>query len=236
VTRGGLPKEPTDDGVVYLDEDGSPEDVARALAEAARAVEAVEERHRGVAPSGEAETVAEAPGPRSREQAMEHLLATEHERASQAEDEAGQLRETLQRKVADFENLKKRTERDKNDYLRFALTEVMRDILGVLDNLERALHHNANGAPPADFGAGIEMIVRQLTELLRRYGVMEVPALGTPFDPNVHEAVMLEETTSAPPGTVVEVFQKGYTLNERLLRPTMVKVSAAPSADSEAEG
>jgi len=74
------------------------------------------------------------------------------------------------------------------------------------------------------------MIARQLGEVLRKYGVSEVPALDTPFDPQFHEAVMREETVEVPPGTVVQVFQKGYVLNDRLLRPAMVKVSAAPAA------
>ena len=141
----------------------------------------------------------------------------------------GRLREALLRKVADFENLKKRAEREKADYIRFGLTETMRDLLGVLDNFERALAH-APAAGVEDFRAGVEMIARQLSDVLRKYGVTEVPALDTPFDPQFHEAVMREETSEVPPGTVLQVFQKGYVLNDRLLRPAMVKVSAAPAA------
>ena len=74
------------------------------------------------------------------------------------------------------------------------------------------------------------MIARQLSEVLRKYGVTEIPALGTPFDPQFHEAVMRRRPADVPPGTVLEVFQKGYVLNDRLLRPAMVKVSAVPAA------
>jgi len=77
------------------------------------------------------------------------------------------------------------------------------------------------------------MIARQLTEVLRKYGVTEVPALGTPFDPQFHEAMMRGESAEVPPGTVIEVFQKGYVLNDRLLRPAMVKVSAVPAAPAD---
>jgi molecular chaperone GrpE len=221
---------PPEDEVVYLDEDGGPEDVASALEAAERAVAAVEERHKtashGIRPVGE--EVPEADGT-SEPVVPGGRLAEERERALRAEEEAGRLREALLRKAADFENLKRRSEREKTDYYRFALTEVLRDILGVVDNFERALAHApASGAE--DFRAGVEMIARQLNELLRKYGVTEVPAVGEPFDPQYHEAVMREETDAAPHGTVLEVFQRGYVLNERLLRPAMVKVSAVPAA------
>lgn len=221
---------PPDDEVVYLDEDGGADDVASALEAAERAVAAVEERHKtaphGIRPSGEtaaAAETAEAPaaaGPSD--------LSEERERAVRAEEEAGRLREALLRKAADFENLKKRSEREKAEYTRYALTETMRDLLGVLDNFERALEHApASGAD--DFRAGVEMISRQLAEVLRRYGVSEVEALGAPFDPQFHEAIMREDSSEVPPGTVLQVFQKGYVLNERLLRAARVKVSAAPA-------
>lgn len=225
---------PPEDEVVYLDEDGGPEDVANALEAAERAVAAVEERHR-TAPHG-IRPVAVGPGAGAEEAAPSTAppgrLEEERERALLAEEEAGRLREALLRKAADFENLKRRAERDKADYVKFALTETMRDLVGVLDNLDRALT-NAPAEGADDFRAGVEMIARQLSEVLRKYGVTEIPALGTPFDPQFHEAMMRGEASDVPPGTVIEVFQKGYVLNERLLRPTMVKVSAIASGPAE---
>lgn len=223
---------PPDDEVVYLDEDGGPEDVASALEAAERAVAAVEERHHKAAPAGirpagdvaELDVAGPEPVP-----AVDERLEAERERAVRAEEEAGRLREALLRKAADFENLKKRAEREKADFLRYGLSETMRDLLGVLDNFERALAH-APAAGADDFRTGVEMIARQLADVLRKYGVSEVPALDTPFDPQFHEAVMREESAEVPPGTVIQVFQKGYVLNDRLLRPAMVKVSAAPAA------
>ncbi|MBK6404308.1 MAG: nucleotide exchange factor GrpE [Holophagales bacterium] len=225
---------PPEDEVVYLDEDGGPEDVANALEAAERAVAAVEERHR-TAPHG-IRPVPVGPDPGAEEAAPStapsERLEEERERALLAEEEAGRLREALLRKAADFENLKRRAERDKADYVKYALTETMRDLVGVLDNLDRALTH-APASGSDDFRAGVEMIARQLSEVLRKYGVTEIAALGTPFDPQFHEAMMRGESSDVPPGTVIEVFQKGYVLNERLLRPSMVKVSALAAGPSE---
>lgn len=242
--RRGVP--PDEEDVVFLDEGGA-DDVARALAEAEAAVAAVREKHRHTAapppgPEAAAEPAPPAEGPSGealrRSEAVALLLRAEadalrgeidavRERAAAADEEAAKLRETLARKVADFENLKRRTEREKSDYFKFALTEVFRDLLTVLDNLERAIAH-APVEGSQEFRVGVEMIGRQFGETLRRYGLAEVPALGRPFDPTYHEAVQLEVSASAAPGSVLEVFQKGYLLNERLLRPALVKVAAAP--------
>lgn len=244
-----------DDGIIFLETE-SRDAVAKALEEAERAIEAVEERHRQKldetvpavmkpdppAPAPAAPAVA-APDPRvatleaelaaavDRARRAHDELEGTRERAIRAEEEGGRLREALLRKSADFDNLKKRTEKDKAEYFKFALADTFHDILGVLDNFERALAHRGD-ASSEDFQAGIDMIARQLRDSLRKYGLVEVPALGLPFDPNVHEAVVKEETADAPPGTVLEVFQKGYMLNERLLRPARVKVAGAPGREN----
>jgi molecular chaperone GrpE len=228
VEKDGRPVPPEDE-VVYLDEDGGPDDVADALEAAERAVAAVEERHK-TAPHGIRPATEPPPAPGPEEEAIPPgRLAEEAERALRAEEESGRLREALLRKAADFENLKRRSEREKADYTRYALSETMRDLVAVLDNFERALAH-APSAGADDFRTGVEMIGRQLAEVLRKYGVSEIVALGEPFDPQFHEAMMREESAAVPPGTVLEVLQKGYVLNDRLLRPVMVKVSAAPAA------
>ena len=241
------PKKPRreDEDIIFLETE-SRSDVARALAEAERAIEAVEEKHRktdGARPVAVAPPVPDpppappappVPDPRlavleERQTALEEQLAKERERAIRAEEDSGRVREALLRKSADFDNLKRRTEKDKAEYFRFALAEAFVDILSVLDNFERALAHRAD-APGDEFHAGIDMIARQLADTLRKYGVVEVPASGIPFDPNVHEAVVREETESVAPGTVLEVLQKGYLLNDRLLRPARVKVAALRAA------
>jgi molecular chaperone GrpE len=232
------PKKPRHEEDIIFLETESRDDVARALAEAEKAVRIVEDRHRkqeGARPAPVALAEPdpprpEAPDPRIAE--LEGRLAKERERALQAEEEGGRAREALLRKSADFDNLKRRTEKDKSDYYRFALSEAFTDLLGVLDNFERALAHRGD-ATGNEFQAGIDMIARQFGETLRKYGVTEVPAVKLAFDPNVHEAVVREETESAVPGTVLEVLQKGYLLHDRLLRPARVKV-AAPRSGAEA--
>jgi len=234
VSRPPRPPSSPEDGVVYLESDGRDE-IARALAEAERAVAAVEEKRRqGEVPAGEppaASGVAEAAEASFSQLATR--LADVEERLLAEQEESGRVREALLRKTAEFDNLKRRAEKEKTDYFKFALSEVFRDLLDVLDNFERALRHLSNGDAEAgtDVHVGIEMISRQLGEVLRKYGLEEVSALGLPFDPNVHEAVVREETRVSPPGTILDVLQKGYLLNSRLLRPAKVKVAAAPRTD-----
>ncbi len=236
------------DEVVFLD-DANGQDVAQAVEEAVRAVTAVEARHRHAGPGsvfpppvkrddvspGRSELLElpELPEPQEPYEAgraarLEAELGAERERAVKAQEESQQLREALLRKTADFENVKRRTEKEKNDHFRFALAEAFRDLLGVVDNFERALAHAPEGIRSGDFCVGVEMIARQLSEVLRHYGLTEVPADHLPFDPAVHEAVAREEMADVAPGVVLAVFQKGYFLNDRLLRPAMVKVSALP--------
>jgi molecular chaperone GrpE len=239
VSRPRRPPQTPDDGIVYLDSEGKDE-IARALAEAERAVEAVEEKLRQSElppaepqlPAPAAAPAAPATGAEARFSELASRLADVEERLLKEQEESGRLREALLRKTADYDNLRRRTEKEKSEFFRFALSEIFGDLLDVLDNFERALSHLSNGdaAAGTDVHVGIEMIARQLGDILKRYGLAEVPALGLPFDPNVHEAVMREETHATSPGTVLEVLQKGYVLNNRLLRPAKVKVAGAPAA------
>ena len=126
------------------------------------------------------------------------------------------------RAVADFENFRKRSEREKADFFRYATAGVLRDLLPVLDNFDRALDHAAEGD---DFHKGVLMIYKQLYEVLQKHGLKAIDETGVHFDPNIHEGVMREEDPSVPSHTVVAVLQKGYFLHDRLLRPAMVKVA-----------
>ena len=123
---------------------------------------------------------------------------------------------------AEFENFKKRLEREREERERRALASAFLDLLPVVDNLERALI--AKGGVD-DLRKGVELVARQLVEILRRFGLAEIPAVGQPFDPRVHEAVAREESDEVEVPTVVAELQRGYWLNERLLRPAMVKVA-----------
>lgn len=153
-------------------------------------------------------------------------------RLEDTERELVEMRDRHLRKLAEFENFKKRTEKEKADYFRFALADLFREIIPVLDNFERALAHRGVGAEADEYHQGISLIYRQLSEILKRRGLNEVPTDGG-FDPNLHEAVIREETAEAEPNTILEVLQKGYFLHDRLLRPAFVKVAVSPESGAE---
>lgn len=125
------------------------------------------------------------------------------------------------RLMADFQNYKKRVEKEKTDLYSYANEKIVTELLDVLDNFERALSHEDAGD---GFKEGMEMIFKQLLGVLEKSGLAEIPALGEDFDPNFHNAVMTEETEEYESGKVSGVLQKGYTLNGKVIRPTMVKV------------
>ena len=125
------------------------------------------------------------------------------------------------RLMADFQNYKKRVEKEKQDLYSYANEDIMRELLNVMDNFERAMEHDADEG----FREGIEMIFKQLSDVLEKSGLAEISALGEEFDPNVHNAVMTEETEDYESGKVSGVMQKGYTLNGKVIRPAMVKVA-----------
>ncbi|HYC88465.1 MAG TPA: nucleotide exchange factor GrpE [Thermoanaerobaculia bacterium] len=126
------------------------------------------------------------------------------------------------RAVADFDNFRKRSERERADFARYATSGVLREILPVLDNFDRALEHAEEGD---DFHKGVLMIYKQLFDVLQKHGLKVIDETGVHFDPNIHEGVIREEDPSVPSHTVTAVLQKGYFLHDRLLRPAMVKVA-----------
>ncbi len=140
--------------------------------------------------------------------------------------EASEMRELAQRKQAEFENYRKRMERERLDLARYAGADVVKEVLPVLDNLERALRA---GGTEEQLRDGVAIIHRQLEEILARLGLAEVESRGKPFDPHIHEAVSQQETAEHPDGTVLDVFQKGYLFKDRLIRPAMVSVARKPS-------
>lgn len=135
------------------------------------------------------------------------------------------LRDRHLRLLADFDNYRKRADREREDRARQALADSLRELLPVIDNLARAL---AAGGRLEDLRLGVEMTARQFGDTLRRLGVEEVPGEGSPFDPREHEAVSRVESPAVAAPTVVEVFQRGYRLGGRLLRPAMVRVAVPP--------
>lgn len=137
-------------------------------------------------------------------------------------EENQQLRDRYLRTLADFENVRKRTEREKADFYKYAVASVMKDILPVLDNFDRAVEHATDSD---EFHTGVLLIYKQLYDVLQKHGLRPIEESGVHFDPNIHEAVVREEDDSVPSHTVVSILQKGYFLHDRLLRPALVKVA-----------
>lgn len=129
------------------------------------------------------------------------------------------------RAQAEMENMRKRYQREKGEWAKFANESIIRDLLPVMDNLGKATAHASNEISLEDLKEGVELTLKGLKEVLSRAGLEEVKALGEKFDPNFHEAISLKEDDVAENGTVLIEVQKGYTLNGRLVRPAMVVVS-----------
>jgi molecular chaperone GrpE len=131
----------------------------------------------------------------------------------------------LLRKTAEFDNYRKRVERDRQATSESLTAEVMRDLLPLVDDLERALKADAGSEGAESYRRGVELIQRQLLEILRRRGVTPIETLGTDFDPHFHQAVAYDTSEGHRDGEVIEEFARGYMLGDRLLRPAMVKVA-----------
>jgi molecular chaperone GrpE len=155
-----------------------------------------------------------------------------------------ELKDRLLRIVADHENFKKRSERERRELRNRAVADVIRELLPVLDNFERAIHSGQAHEPDSELLTGIEMVHEQFHEIFARLGVSVIGEEGVPFDPMIHEGVSREENPDVPSHTVVQVLQKGYALGGRLLRPAMVRVAVggpdqperAANEDSTADG
>ncbi|MCH9646892.1 MAG: nucleotide exchange factor GrpE [Deltaproteobacteria bacterium] len=185
-----------------------------AMREAVAAVEAVEKKKAGKGGDEEMSTEAD-------EEAVREIERLQKEVAT--------LKDASLRTLADFENYRKRMEREQKEVRRYALLEPMREFLPVVDNLQRALGSDGRAE---DLKLGVEMILNQMAGLLQRFDVKEVEALGETFDPAVHEAVLRDTSSEVTEPTVTDELQKGYILHERLLRPAMVKVSMPEAGGS----
>jgi len=137
----------------------------------------------------------------------------------------------LLRLAADFENYKKRAAREKEDWAKFANEDLIRAILPFIDNLERAVNHAEKVADTGVLIEGVHLTIQQLLQALNKFGLSSFQSVGKPFDPAVHEAMLVVETDRHEPNQVVEEFQKGYLLNDRLLRPATVSVSKTPEKE-----
>jgi molecular chaperone GrpE len=175
-------------------------------------------------------------------ESLEAALAEEERSAIQAAEEKlrsvmsdlEELKDRHHRKLAEFENMRKRAERERSEYFRTALGGFLLDLLPISDTFDRALAHAPAEALATDFGQGVGMIRRQLDDLWKRYGVVEVDTSGL-FDPNLHDAVATEPRSDVPKDTILDVLRKGYFLNDKLLRPALVKVAVPVEEDEGRE-
>ena len=131
----------------------------------------------------------------------------------------------LLRKTAEFDNYRKRVERDRQSMADAVTTDVVRDLLPLVDDLERALKADTGADGAEAYRKGVELIHRQLLDILRKRGVQAIEALGADFDPHFHQAIAHEPVEGRREGEVIEEFGRGYTLNDKLIRPSIVKVA-----------
>ena len=158
-------------------------------------------------------------------------LAAEQSEIDTLRAERDELRDRFMRALADAENSRKRSERDRREAEQYGGSKLARDLLPVYDNLKRALATTVDTAPEsAALIEGVELTLRELTNVMTKHGVAPIsPAVGEQFDPQLHQAMFEVEDADQPHGTVNQVLQVGYTLGDRLLRPAMVGVTKAPA-------
>jgi molecular chaperone GrpE len=187
-----------------------------------------EEETAAPAPEGAAERgLAPADGSRA-----DQPEASAEERVAALKAENASLKEDLLRRRADFENYKRRADRDRQNTWKEAAADLLRSLVPTLDNLERALQASPEDEPLRE---GVQLIQRELLGLLESRGVSVEDPTGLPFDPERHQALSHEAVAGARSGTVVETFRKGYLFKDRLLRPALVKVAKDAPADAAAE-
>lgn len=164
----------------------------------------------------------------SEEDAAETAEAAQEEDALDAEKLAAELADLNQRFLrvaADFDNYKRRTVQEKEDLVKYSNAKIMGELLPVLDAFQLALKNPGESQEAQNVIKGVEMLYRQIMQVLEQAGMSKIEAVGQPFDPKLHEAIMQVDDDSVPEDTVVEELRAGYVLNERVIRPSMVKVS-----------
>lgn len=159
------------------------------------------------------------------ETAAKEAAEAEEPDAAQLQAQLDELNQRFLRTAADFENYKRRTALEKDDLLKYSNAKIIGELLPVLDNFQLALKTNSDNKEVLNVVKGVDMIYRQLLQVLEGAGMSKIEAVGHAFDPNLHEAIMQVDDDSVPEDTVVEELRAGYMLKERVIRPSMVKVS-----------
>lgn len=164
-------------------------------------------------------------------QTLEVAFEAQKGEVEELKAENGSLKDQLLRKQAEFENYRRRTEKERGEVFKRGQKEVLIEMLSVLDNFERAMLSVAQGTADEDaLKQGFELIYKQFKDILAKLGVEAVESVGKTFDPHLHEAVTIEETSEHEANTIIAEFQKGYKIGDHLLRPAQVKVAATPES------
>lgn len=166
-------------------------------------------------------------GKLSREELIELL--------KQKDEEIARLNDKILRMAAEMDNTRKRLERERNEAIAYANEQILRELLPVIDNLERAISHANSETDSKTLLEGVEITLRSFLATLERFGCIPFESVGKPFDPSYHEAIMQQETDEHPENTVVQEYQKGYMLKDRLLRPAMVVVARSGKQKKQGE-
>ena len=148
-------------------------------------------------------------------------------------EDAAALQDRYLRLAAEFENYKRLARKDQRDFTRFANENILKELLPVLDNLERAIQHGKASQKGDGLTQGVELTLKQLLETLTKFGVRQIVSVGQPFDPSYHQAVGRVESTTVPGNSVIEEYEKGYLLHDRVIRPAMVVVAVPAEGSSE---
>lgn len=159
------------------------------------------------------------------EEGAEAIEETEEQDAEKLATELADLNQRFLRVAADFENYKRRTMQEKEDLIKYSNAKIMGELLPILDAFQIALKNPGECQEAQNVIKGVEMLYRQLMQALEQAGMTKIETVGQPFDPKLHEAIMQVDDDSVPEDTVVEELRAGYMLNERVIRPSMVKVS-----------
>ena len=183
------------------------------------------------------QTASESQETEIEEETVEEEVISEKDELERLQADVEAVRDRMLRTAAEFENYKKRAEREKNEFMKYIAAEFVTDLLPIMDNLERAIDvdedANAEEQNFKSFREGIKLICKQLQDVLTRRGVTQIEAVGKPFDPNVHGAVMQTPSDKYPENIVATEFQKGYMLHDRVIRASMVSVSTGNPQSEE---
>jgi molecular chaperone GrpE len=151
-------------------------------------------------------------------------------------DEVKNLNDRYLRLAAEFENYKRLSQRDQREQAKFANETLLKDLLPIVDNLQRAVDFSQSSAGLDQLLQGVQLTLKQFLETLSKFGVRQVSSIGEPFDPTRHQAVAKTESDNQPENTIIQEHQPGYLLHDRIVRPAMVTVAAAPREEGEHHG